>query len=180
MQDILRQIFDMAVKELPDRYQTFHNEEAVLFKGFKISKDKDGYHWYDTRYSNYYEPVDPKVTENILENGFSFTLTEVMLHNDKDKVLTLAREIEEKDNLIVYWTSESSKLWANYNKRRKSVNENEELSKAEKDKKKASLKKRYERKKNLYQKKRRVISEERDELKADKKFFESRLKLYNN
>lgn len=180
MQDIFKQIFEMAIKELPPRHQSFIGEEAVLYKGFKISKIKDKYFWQDTRYSNFYEVVDPKVTKKVLENGFSVTLNEVMLHNDKDKILILSREIEKKDALIGYWTKESTKIWTNYNKKRLNINKDEKITHEEKKLKRNNLKKRYDKKKDLFQKKRRVISEEREELKADKKFFESRIKLYNN
>lgn len=180
MKDIFQKIFQMAVEELPDRHQTFQGEEAVLYRGFKISKVKDEYDWQDTRYSNYYEPVDPKVTENVLENGFSVTLNEVMLHNDKDKVLTLSREIEKKDAQIAYWAKESTKIWTTYNKKRTLINKDEKIDENLREVRKATLKKRYEKKKDLFQKKRRVISEEREDLKVDKKFFESRIKLYNN
>lgn len=180
MQDILRQIFEMAIEEMPTRHYTFIGEEAVLYKGFKISKIKKEYFWEDTRYSNFYEVVDPKVTKKVLENGFSVTLNEVMLHNDLDKILILARDIEKKDALINYWSKESTKLWTTYNKKRNSINKDKKITHYEVKTKKNNLKKRYEKKKDLYQKKRRVISEEREDLKADKKFFESRIKLHNN
>ena len=103
-----------------------------------------------------------------------------MLHNDKDKVLNLSREIEKRDALIAYWAKESTKIWTTYNKRRTVINKDEKVDEDLRATRKATLKKRYEKKKDLFQKKRRVISEERDDLKADKKFFESRIKLYNN
>jgi len=179
MQDTYQKIFEIAVDELPDRHFTFHNEEAVLYRGFKISKNKDGYKWQDTRYSDFYEIVDPRITENVLKRGFSVTLNEVMLHNDEEKVLNLSREIEKKDALIAYWAKESTKLWTNYNKKRTIINKDEKIDEDLKASRKATLKQRYEKKKNLYQKKRKVISEEREDLKVDKKFFESRIKLYN-
>lgn len=179
MQDIFRDIFQMAIQELPDRHYTFVGEEAVIYKGFKISLKEGVYYWQDTRYDDFYEVVDPKVTENVLSKGFSITLNEVMLHNDHDKVLNLSREIEKKDALIAYWAKESTKLWTTYNKRRTLINKDEKEDEKTKLSRKATLKKRYEKKKNLYQKKRRVISEEREELKNDKKFFENRIKLYN-
>ena len=171
MEETYHKIFEMAVEELPNRHQTFQDEEAVMYRGFKISKRKTVYQWQDTRYSNYYETVDPKVTENVLENGFSVTLNEVMLHNDKDKVLNLSREIEKRDALIAYWAKESTKIWTAYNKRRTVINKDEKIDEDLRATRKATLKKRYEKKKDLFQKKRRVISEERDDLKADKKFL---------
>ena len=180
MQDTLKKIFEMAILELPRRHQTFHDEEAVLYRGFKISKKNKLYYWQDTRYSNYYEPVDPKITEKVLENGFVITLTQVMSHNDKEKILDLTREIEKKDALIAYLAKESTKLWTSYIKKRTLINKDNKIQDEVKKTKKDTLKRRYEKKKNLYQKKRRVISEEREELKVDLKFFESRIKLYNN
>lgn len=180
MQDIFKQIFKMAIKEMPTRYHIFIGEKAVLYKGFKISKIKNEYFWQDTRYSNFYEVVDPKVTKKALENGFSVTLNEVMLHNDIDKVLILTRNIEKKDALIAYWTKESTKIWTIYNRKKNSINKDKKITHYEVKLKNNNLKKRYEKKKSLYQKKRRVISEEREDLKADKKFFESRIKLHNN
>ena len=180
MQDIFRKIFNMAARELPDKYQTFHGEDAILYRGFKISKTKKGYSWKDTRYSDFYEPVDPKITEKVLEKGFCVTLNEVMLHNDKDKILNLLREIEVKDALISFWVKESTKIWTNYNKKRLLINKDTKTTDEEKKVKRDLIRKRYEKKKTLYQKKRGVISEEREALKADLKFFESRVNLYNN
>lgn len=180
MQDTFEKIFNIAIKDVPNNHFVFSGEEAVIYRGFKISKTKRGYKWQDTRYSDFYEVVDPKVTENVLEKGFSVTLTEVMLHSDRDKVLVMGREIEEKDSLIAHWAKESTRLWTDYSRKRNNINKDIKTEDEVKRVKKASLKKRYEKKKALYQKKRRVITEEREDLKADLKFFESRLKLYNN
>jgi len=179
MQDIFKQIFDRAVSELPNRLQAFQDEDAVLYRGFKISKRKEGYYWQDTRYSNFYEKVDPKITEKVLENGFALTLNEVMLHNDKDKVLSLSREIEKKDALIAYWAKESTRIWTAFNKRKNVISKDTKTDEETKLIRRATLKERYEKKKDLFHKKRKVISEEREELKADMKFFDSRIKLYN-
>jgi len=180
MQDILKKIFELATSELPSNHFRFQKEEAVMFKGFKISKDSSGYKWEDMRYSDFYEPVDPKITEQILLKGFEFTLSEVMAHNNIFKLEKISREIEVKDSLISYWVTESTKIYAEYNKKRTSINKDSRLTAEVKKRRKDSLRKRYEKNRDLYQKKRRVISEQREELKADKKFFESRTKLYNN
>lgn len=178
MQEDFKEIYNLAVKELPHKIHLFKGEKAVMHLGFKSSLKDKTYYWQDTRYSNYYEPVDPKITKKVLERGFCNTLTEVMKHADKERVLNIAREIEKKDALIGYWTKESSKLWTEYNKKRLLINKNsvDEVKKQKKD----LLKKRYEKDKSLYQKKRRVIMEERDDLKGDLKFFQTRIKLYNN
>jgi len=180
MEDRLKDIFNMAVRELPNKLHEFHGESSVLYRGFKISKTNDGYLWQDIRFSDYYEPVDPKITENVLSKGFTKTLTEVMRYSDEDKVLKIEREIEKLDNLISYWTSESSKLWAKHKKNMSAIDNNKDIPIEECVRRKQSTEKRYEYKKNLYQKKRRVIFEEREELKADLKFYKSRIKLYNN
>ena len=180
MQSIYKKIFEIAVAELPEKHYIFIGEEAVLYRGFKSSKSNKSYNWQDTRFSNYYEPVDPKITENILLKGFTKTLTEVMIHNDKDKLLTISREICEKDALIAYWAKESTRIWAEYSKKIRVLNKNEKIKDEVKKKRKSSAKKGYMKKKSLYNKKREVIHKERLELKEDIKFFEARIRLYNN
>ena len=178
MQDIFKQIFELAIKERPTILQSFSHEEAILYKGFKISKIKNDYKWEDTRYDNYYEPVDPKITEKVLENGFIKTLNEVMHHNDLDKVLNIHREVEKIDAEVSYWTKESTKLWNEFNNKSKKIEE-DEVDKGKKETRISALRKKYERDKSLYQKKRRVLAEEKEEIRKDLVFYETRIKMYN-
>ena len=179
MQDTHKKIFEIANDESETRLHTFHNEQAVFYAGFKISKKDTGeYTWEDTRYSDFYEPVDPKITEQILLQGFTKTLKEVMHHNDKDKVLNIKREVEKIDAEVKMWISKSSKLWSEYNKQTKITKANE-IDEGKKKTRIATLKKRYERDKKLYQKKRRVLVEEKEEVRKDLVFYEARIKMYN-
>lgn len=180
MQKTFKKIFDKALKELPNRYHNFEKEDCVMYKGFKISRSNGLYNWQDTRYDDFYEVVDPLITSKILEQGFVKTLNEVMLHNDITKVRNLSKQIKKKDEKIAFWVKESTKIYTEYNSKKKTIQNNEKLSREERRKKLLNLSKKYEKVKNLYQKKRRVVHEEREELKTNKKFYESRLKLYNN
>ncbi len=164
-------IYNIALKEMPDKLHIFHNERAIMYRGFKVSLTDEGeYHWYDTRFSNYYERVDPLITEKVLANGFALTLTQVMLHSDEEKILSISRDIEIKKAMIAYWVRISAKEWHKLNAKLK-------LFRTKKEREK--LNKQYEVKKKLHAKKRRVLQEEIFEMKEEIKFFKSRVKLYN-
>ena len=75
MQKIYRKIFEIACTELPHKHYIFGGEECVMYRGFKISLKEGVFYWEDTRDNNYYEPVDPLITNNILISGFLKTLT---------------------------------------------------------------------------------------------------------
>lgn len=178
MQETHKIIFELALKEQLTFLQKFPQEDAILYKGFKISKTKDGYKWEDTRYDNYYEPVDPLITETILLKGFTKTLNEVMHHNDLEKVVLISREIEKIDNEVTYWTKESTKLWSEFNNKCKKINK-DEVDRGKKDTRISALKRKYERDKALFQKKRRVLAEQKEEIRKDLIFYEARIKMYN-
>lgn len=179
MQGTNKKIYEIALKENLTRLHSFHDEDVIFYAGFKISKKKNGeYTWEDARYSNYYEPVDPKITEQVLSQGFSKTLKEVMHHNDLEKVLNIKREVEKIDAQIKAWTAESSSLWNNYNKNTKTTEANE-IDEGKKKARLSTLKNRYENSKKLYQKKRRVLVEEKEEVRKDLIFYEARIQMYN-
>ncbi len=179
MQDTYKKIFEIASNEQFTQMQSFHNEDAILYRGFKIGLTQSGeYTWEDTRYSNYYEPVDPKITEQVLLKGFTKTLNEVMHHNDQEKVLSIKREVEKIDAEIKAWSRKSTELWNNYNKDTKTTEANE-IDKGKKETRLSTLRDRYERDKRLFQKKRRVLVEEKEEVRKDLVFYEARIKMYN-
>jgi len=181
MKDITQLIYEVAIKEMPHSVREFPYEDVIFFRGFRISKHIDGYYeWYDTRHSNYYEMVDPDISDRILQVGFEQTITEVMVHTDSRKITELKREIERKDAIVSYWVKESSKLWAQFEREKNNVLKSKKLSKDEVKRKVDRLIKKFEDKKALYQKKRRVILEEKEALKIDKKFYEARQILYSN
>lgn len=179
MQDTHKKIYEIAIKESLTRLHNFHDEDAIFYAGFKTSKKESGkYTWEDIRYSNYYEPVDPKITEKVLSQGFSKTLKEVMHHSDLEKVLEIKREVEKIDAQIKGWTVKSTEIWNNYNKDTKTTEANE-IDEGKKRARLSALKKRYERNKKLYQKKRRVLVEEKEEVRKDLVFYEARIQMYN-
>ena len=179
MQEDLEKIFELAKEEVPTRYFTLYQHEAVMYRGFKISKWKDKYKWQDTRYSDFYEKVDPVITKTILKDGFKETLRQVMIHSDKERMLLLAREIEEAESLIKYWSRQSVVAWNNYDKKKKNVDKDKKTTNVTKRKKKDNLYNKYIKKKNLFQKKRDVLSEEKGNLAQDLNFFRVRIKMYN-
>lgn len=161
----------MAVKEVPHKHFIWVDGEAVIYKGFRISKKGDVYSWHDARYSDYMEPVDPIITSKIIELGFCNAITEVTKHTDKIRVVELAREMEKIDAEVTYWTSEAYKA---HNKSIKNQKKTKESAKLE------AIKKKYEKEKSRFAKKRGVLKSEREALQADINFYESRVKLYNN
>lgn len=180
MQDTLKEIYELAIKEQPLHYHDFPNEEAVMYRGFKISKSKKGYKWEDTRYSNYYEKVDPKITKNVLKSGFSVTLNLVRLHNDKEKIVLINRRIIEINKDIQIWSKESTRIWNEYKSILRTVDSDKKINSKTKKKKKHNAKSKYETDRALFQKRRRILGEEKDELKSDLNFFKTRSKTYNN
>jgi len=148
-------IFYIAKTEVPHRYFIFDTEEAIMYKGFKISLKKGEYDFFDTRFSNYYKPVDPLITEKILKLGFVKTLNLVMLHNDESKILLLKRQIETINKYIDYWVEKSRLNWSKNRSK-------------------------YYKNKKLFAKKRGVLREKKVDLKADLNFYQSRIKTYKN
>lgn len=179
MKDILEQIYRKAKEELPLHYHEFKGESAIMYKGFKVSRSSEGYKWEDMRYSNYYEEVDPRITEEIIRTTFSKTISDVMNHDDKEKITFLKRDIVDTNNLIQLWTKESTYLWNNYKKKIKGIESDKKLTYEIKDKRKVGATAKYNTKKALFQKKRKVLSEKKDCLNADLKFFEARVKSNN-
>lgn len=172
MQDIFKQVFEAALREKGSSLQKFQHEDAIFYKGFKASVSKGIYKWEDTRYDNYYEPVDPKITDKVLSKGFVTTINEVMNHTDKERVLEINREVERIDAKINFWTKESTRIWAEYNRESKKERGNEKKLKL--------LERNYNKDKNLFQKKRRVLVEEKEEVRRDLNFYKTRIKMYNN
>tara|TARA_R110000803_G_scaffold78075_1_gene143080 strand:+ start:6792 stop:7418 length:627 start_codon:yes stop_codon:yes gene_type:complete len=177
-QETHKKIFQMACGEFPHKHFTFNGEEAVLYRGFKISLKEGNYNWQDTRNDNNYQSVDPLITENILKRGFYVTLTLLMLHTDKEKMVRLDREIFERERQIKYWSGKSSEIWRTLKKQQKGIRENGNLSGTQKKQKLSLLDRRYKRKKNLYIKKRKVLKEEQEQLEANHAFYVSRIKSY--
>ena len=178
--DLAQKIYEIGYMEMHN-VQEFPTENVIFYRGFRISKNIDGYYeWYDTRYSNYYEMVTPDISNRILEVGFEQTLTEVMVHSDERKIIDLSREMEVKDAIVSYWVKESTKLWATYQKDKDKILSNKKLSTDEIKKQLRRLDRKLETKKALYQKKRRVVLEEKEVLKQEKRFYEARQKLYSN
>lgn len=169
----------MAKAEVPYPPFDFLTEEVIIYKGFRASKSIEGeYKWMDVRFDDYYEQVDPLITEKVLELGFVKALTLVMIHNDADKLIELERRIINIDKEIEYWVNRSTEI---YNHRRREVtkiNKNTTLSEDAKKKKKSSLNRRYEKDKILFEKKRRILKEEKDDIKIDHTFYNNRIKSF--
>lgn len=171
MEDIYEQIFEMAIKEVPNQHFRWEGEEVVIYKGFRISKKDGEYFWKDARHSDYFDPVDPDITEKILEIGFKKTIIEVMRHTDKDRLLDLKRKMEKLDAETKYWVKEASKA---YNKMIKKTKNEVDQNKIK------AAKSKYEKDKSKFLKKRGVVKSEKDALQSDIDLFESRIKMYNN
>jgi hypothetical protein len=170
MQDTLKEIFDMALRDCPEKLFRFSGEEYIIFYGFRISRKGNVYEWKDARYNDYFEPVDPIITEKILELGFKECILKIVQHTNQERIVKLNRDLMEIDAEINHWTSLSSKA---YNDMKKA------LSEAEADPEKvADITKRFESKKKSFAKKRGVLKIEREALMADIKFYQSRIKLY--
>jgi len=180
MQDVYRQIFELACKELPYKRIVLGNSEAVMFRGFKISKQEDVYYWQDTRYNSYYEPVDPIITENILKQGFLKTLTLVRIYNNEEKIYQIDQEIIQIRKDIDLWTDKSRKNWEMFKNQETKILNDSRLTSQMRREKLADLNKQYLIKKAFYSKKRGVLKRERDHLKAEKIFYSSQIQIYKN
>ena len=180
MQETYKKIFEMGCREVPHRHFDFVLEEAVMYRGFKISLKEKVYYWEDTRNSNYYDPVDPVITENVLKRGFFIGLTLLMIHTDEEKLHVLGRDIFEMDEQINYWVIKSSENWRNLKSQEKGIKLSPKLDPVQKESRIQLLTKKYHEKKNLYIKKRRVLKEEQEQLEADHAFYSSRIKSYKN
>ena len=178
MQETYKKIFEMACREVPHRHFNFMQEQAVIYRGFKISLKGGTYHWEDTRNSNYYELVDPVITENILKRGFFIGLTLLMIHTDEEKVHILKRDIFQRGEEINYWTSKSSENWRNLKNQEKALQLNSKLDPVQKQSRLQLLTKKYYEKKNLYVKKRKVLKEEQEQLEADHAFYSSHGRIH--
>lgn len=181
MQEIYKRIYEMATLELAMPPYDFGGEEAFIHKGFRVSKTIDGeYSWKDVRFDDYYEEVDPIITEKVLELGFINALFLVMIHNDHDKIVKLNRRAISIDLEVEHWVSMATTIYTEKNRNINKLNRSKTISEETKKKRKASLIKKYERDKLLFEKKRRILKEEKDEIRADIEFYYSRIKAFEN
>lgn len=169
----------MALIEVETPPFRFPEETVIIYKGFRVSRNSDGvYSWKDVRFSDYYEDVDPLITEKILELGFVNTLTMVMVHSDEDKLVRLNRRIINIDLEISYWVNKATQAYNDKKRSIRKANSSKSLSESGKKKKIASANRKYEKDKKLYEKKRRVLSEEKETIKLDLIFYENRINLF--
>jgi hypothetical protein len=181
MQGIYKQIYEMALEEVDRPPFNFHTEQVIIHKGFRVSKTIDGvYDWKDVRFDDYYEEVDPLITEKVLELGFVNALTLVMIHNDADKLIELNRRVINIDKEIEYWVNKSTEIYNNRKKAISTINRSETLSKETKRRRLTSADKKYDRDRRLFEKKRRILKEEKDDVKVDQIFYNNRIKSFNN
>lgn len=181
MQDTYKQIYEMAVREVDRPPFEFQSESVVIHKGFRVSKTIEGeYGWKDVRFDDYYEEVDPLITEKVLELGFVKALTLVMIHNDQDKLVELERRIINIDKEIEYWVGQATEIYNERKKAIRKINYSKTLSDATKKKRVASANKNYEKNKKLFEKKRRILKEEKDDVRVDQTFYSNRVKLFSN
>lgn len=178
IQETYRKIFKMACREFPHKHFIFIGEEAVLYRGFKISLKEGVYYWQDTRNNSYYEPVDPLITENVLKRGVFKSLTLLMLHTDEEKIRHLNRSLFERERQISHWSKKSSANWRTLKRNEKGIRSNSKLTQQQKQDKLLLLDNKYFHRKNLYIKKRRVLKEEQEQLEVDHSFYLSRIKSY--
>tara|TARA_R110002074_G_scaffold189465_2_gene355244 strand:+ start:10496 stop:11041 length:546 start_codon:yes stop_codon:yes gene_type:complete len=181
MQDTYKRIYEMATEELSRKPFNFQNETTFIYKGFRISKSIKGvYDWKDVRFNDYYDEVDPLITEKVLELGFVDALMLVMIHNDQDKLIQLERRIINIDKEIEYWVKMSTEIYNDKRKELTKITKSKTLKPETKEKRKATLEKKCEKYKALYEKKRRILKSEKDDIKADIVFYSSRIKSFNN
>lgn len=181
MQETYKKIYEMALEEVDRPPFNFQTEQVIIHKGFRASKTIDGvYDWKDVRFDDYYEEVDPLITEKVLELGFVNTLTLVMIHNDADKLIQLNRRVININKEIEYWVNMSTEIYNNKRKSISSINRNKKLSGDSKKKKIASTNTKYEKQRKLFEKKRRILKEEKDDVKIDQTFYSNRIKSFNN
>jgi hypothetical protein len=180
VQQAYQQIFEMACKELPHKHHKFKGEEYVMYRGFKVSLKCNKFYWQDTRYTDFYEPVDPFITENILIEGFYTTITNVMTHNDNEKVYNISIELFNISEQVKFWVNKSSENWRSFKSQETIMLSNTKLTQDQIEHGKNVFNNKYLEKKNLYIKKRGVLKQEREQLEADKAFYQSRIKSYKN
>lgn len=181
MQDIYKKIYEMAALEIELPPFDFGAENAFIHKGFRISKTIKGeYSWKDVRFDDYYEEVDPLITEKVLELGFVKALTLVMIHNDHDKIIQINRRTinidMEINNLVIMATN-------SYNEKRRNtskVERSKTLSEESKKKRKVNLIIRLEKSKALLEKRRRILKSEREDLKIEQAFYTGRIKAFED
>lgn len=179
MQGTYKDIYEMALRECGGSLFNFPNESAIIHKGFKISLDNNGlYHWKDVRFSDYYEDVDPLITEKVLEMGFDRALTIVRGHNDEDKITSIKMQLINMDNEILFWVKESTKSFTNKNNKISEIRNSKTMSPEAKEKRIYYANKRHMREKGINEKKRGVIKREKERLKLDLMFYENRLSVF--
>jgi hypothetical protein len=171
-------VFEIAKKEFPRRLVNSGGEQFIIHRGFKTGLKNGEYVWKDVRHDNFYNEVDPLITEKVLELGFDITLKTVMVHDDKNKLLILSRRMERIDAETMYWVNMSTEIWNRYKRQQISV-ANRSASKELLKKRTEYFKRSYKRKRALYNKKRRILKEEKEEVFADYVFYDNRIKTYN-
>lgn len=171
----------MALKEVDRPPFDFFNEMAIIHKGFRVSRTIDGvYGWKDVRFDDYYESVDPLITEKVLELGFVKALTLVMIHNDHDKLVELNRRVININKEVEYWVNRATEIYNDRKRAISKINKSKTLSSETKKKRLASANKRYTKDRKLFEKKRRILKEEKEDVKVDQVFYSNRIKSFNN
>jgi hypothetical protein len=169
-------IYTLAKKELPFKEYIFSKEKCIMYKGFKISQDKNGeFHFKDIRYSDHYEIVDPIISYKILSQGFKLTIDEVCTHNDRHKIVHLHREIEKQKVIVSHINEKRQKNYSRFRKEKAEVNRDKNLNELEKALKIDKYYEIYTNKSNLYKKRKRVRQEAIEELENTRRFYLSRI-----
>ncbi|MGB3491890.1 MAG: hypothetical protein WBA57_04130 [Elainellaceae cyanobacterium] len=171
----------MASSELARPPYDFGSDNAFIHKGFRVGKSVKGeYSWRDVRFDDYYEEVDPLITEKVLELGFVKALTLVMIHNDHDKIIQLDRRIININNEIEHWVVMATEIYNEKRRETAKINRSKTLSPETKKKRKATLMKKYNKNKALFEKRRRILKAEKDDVKIDRNFYSSRIRAFKN
>lgn len=170
----------MALTEVLRPPFIFNDESVIIYKGFRVSYTTGGtYSWKDVRFNDYYEDVDPLITEKILDLGFVKTLTLCMIHSDQDRLTQFNRRVININKEIEHWVVKSTEIYVSKNIDILKIDDNNCLSLVEKNKLKDKIIKEYNKQRSLFERKRRLLKNEKDKIKNDQDFYTNRINNFN-
>jgi hypothetical protein len=179
MQEVYKQIYDMAEEEVNLAPFDFGGEKVIFYKGFRSSKSSDGsYGWKDMRHDEYYEDVNPLITERVLEVGFKDTLTEVLIHDDYDKIVKLNRRVIAINSEITFLVKKSIEAY-NQNKRLlREITYNPDLTDLIKEQRLEVISIKHEKRRKSLKHRRRFLRTEKDAINKEVIYYKERIKHY--
>lgn len=117
-QEILKRIWERAVREMPKRIMSTPDEVSVLYRGYKIQyiKEIDLYLLFQIRTSEFYKYVEPKEYELFDKEGMRIVADKHQIGRDEGRLDRLNKKIAASDgkldtSMVKYWKKQRKMIF---------------------------------------------------------------------